>query len=77
MTIADFLFPCGLLIGAVLLGFCLSLYFVRYWYFAPLLHRIERIEHRIKPLQQTRPTTEYRQRPSRYMTVERKPLEDY
>ena len=78
-----FLVPLVLLVGSVLLGFLLCCYFVRYWYFVPLMRRIKRLEYLAEPPRRNttenvvtvntpRPT-----RPSHYITVDRTPKPEY
>ena len=80
---SDFLFPCGLLLFCVLLGFFVAVYFVRLWYFVPLRRRVRYLEYLVIPPQRTtedfvvRENTPRPTRPNRYVSVDREPKPEY
>ena len=84
MTLSDFIVPCGLLIGTVFVSFIFMCWFFQATYIRSLKRRILRLEALVEPtsrrttgdvafqVQVPRPN-----RPSRYMTVDRKPRPEF
>ena len=81
---SDVLFPVGVLLFCVLLGFLVAVYFVRLWYFVPLRQRVRRLEYLVEPPRRRTDdvvsvtgNTPRPRRPSRYITVDREPRPEY
>jgi len=76
---SDFLVPCGLMLGLLVIAFLLMCWFFHATYINSLHKRVRYLEYLVIPPKRTtedfvvRDNTPRPQRPSRYVSVERQP----